>query len=197
MCVLNLIDISLCETYLLDIIWIVCNLWSYHLWSWHTYSISLLNTIKYKHSDLILETIFFIVSKIFIWQCLQHYLLYICELFGEVSKHYVLSDILPRLKHVGFWRYLAFFKHCVVGYQCSHRVHLFLYTINHAFLTECDVECCIHISMINVPANRTLKLLSSPLTSSTTPRAILRCVCRINVENRDAKQLGFVFYELL
>ena len=107
------------------------------------------------------------------------------------------TDILPRLKHVGFWRCLAFFKHCVVGYQCSHRVHLFLYTINHAFLTECDVECCIHIGMINVPANRTLKLLSSPLTSSTTPRAILRCVCRVNVENRDAKQLGFVFYELL
>jgi hypothetical protein len=82
-----------------------------------------------------------------------------------------------------------------VGHQCAHCIHLFLNTIDHTFLTERNIECCIHIGMINVSTSRTLKLLSIPLTACTTSGTLPTGICRVYVEDRDTEQLGFVFHE--
>jgi hypothetical protein len=51
--------------------------------------------------------------------------------------------------------------------------------------------------MINVSTSRTLEILASPLTACTASGTILTGICRINIEDWDAEQLGFVFYKRL
>lgn len=61
----------------------------------------------------------------------------------------------------------------------------------------CNIECCIHVSMYDIPAVRALEPFPVPPSKSPAPDAPLGGVGRIHIYDRDAEPRRLLFHHFL